>query len=312
MKKSAQIANFNVVFGQGERPMLDFFDTIIYPAFVSGISRSSGENEYLFKNVEIQNNNENYVLTGKIVKKTVLEIKSDLNSKGEPIEKDEKYSSAPYSSFVINLLNHRMIFMLNQKGSPTLSSFRSTVSYVIEEYIKQINKDLDENEKYEFAITNVVGIPSAGSMDELLENVEKVNKLTLKFYPLNGDMDYSEAFGLMTNDVRKELNCKTGSIVFNSPKSIDGIKRILEKAAGTIEPVINVVTKSNSKATLKDYEMSEKYDIEVQENDSFDKETEQLINKTSTINTLKFSNDKHAEIYMKNKVRIEKIINEKR
>lgn len=312
MKKSAQIANFNVVFGQGERPMLDFFDTIIYPAFVSGISRSSGENEYLFKNVEIQNNNENYVLTGKIVKKTVLEIKSDLNSKGELIEKDEKYSSAPYSSFVINLLNHRMIFMLNQKGSPTLSSFRSTVSYVIEEYIKQINKDLDENEKYEFAITNVVGIPSAGSMDELLENVEKVNKLTLKFYPLNGDMDYSEAFGLMTNDVRKELNCKTGSIVFNSPKSIDGIKRILEKAAGTIEPVINVVTKSNSKATLKDYEMSEKYDIEVQENDSFDKETEQLINKTSTINTLKFSNDKHAEIYMKNKARIEKIISEKR
>ena len=50
MKKSAQIANFNVVFGKGERPMLDFFDTIIYPAFVSGISRSSGENEYLFKN----------------------------------------------------------------------------------------------------------------------------------------------------------------------------------------------------------------------------------------------------------------------
>ena len=312
MKKSAQIANFNVVFGQGERPMLDFFDTIIYPAFVSGISRSSGENEYLFKNVEIQNNNENYVLTGKIVKKTVLEIKSDLDSKGELIEKDEKYSSAPYSSFVINLLNHRMIFMLNQKGSPTLSSFRSTVSYVIEEYIKQINKDLDENEKYEFAITNVVGIPSARSMDELLENVEKVNKLTLKFFPLNGDMDYSEAFGLMANDVRKELNCKTGSIVFNSPKSIDGIKRILEKAAGTIEPVINVVTKSKSKATLKDYEMSEKYDIEVQENDSFDKETEQLINKTSTINTLKFSNDKHVEIYMKNKGKIEKIISEKR
>lgn len=33
MKKNAQIANFNVVFGDEEKPMLDYFDTIILSCF---------------------------------------------------------------------------------------------------------------------------------------------------------------------------------------------------------------------------------------------------------------------------------------
>ena len=38
MIKNAQVANCNIVFGENERPMLEFFDTIIYPAMTSGIT----------------------------------------------------------------------------------------------------------------------------------------------------------------------------------------------------------------------------------------------------------------------------------
>ena len=88
MKKNAQIANFNVVFGDEEKPMLDYFDTIIYPAFNSDITKKSDDNEFMFKNIEIASTKDVYVLTGKIVKKTELEIKTDLNEKGELVEKD--------------------------------------------------------------------------------------------------------------------------------------------------------------------------------------------------------------------------------
>ena len=37
--KEAQVANFNVVFGENEEPMLNYFDTIIYPAFMSELKR---------------------------------------------------------------------------------------------------------------------------------------------------------------------------------------------------------------------------------------------------------------------------------
>ena len=312
MKKSAQVANFNVVFGENELPMLECFDTIVFPAFSSGITKKMGDNELLFKNIEITQNEKNYVLTGKIVKKTVLEVKSDLNEKGELVEKDEKYSAAPYSTFVINLRNHRMIYMPNQKGSPSLACFRSVVKHVLDTYIRQENSKLEEGKKLDYAVANVVGIPSARSMDELLDNVEKVNSLTLKFYPLNGDMDYTDAFGLLSNDIRKELDSKTGAITYNSPKSIVGIKNILAKAAGTIEPVIKVITKGKSKATLKDYELAEKYEIDVDEKKDFKEETKQLVEKTSEIETLKFTNDKHDDIYNRNKGKIIPFTNGKR
>lgn len=31
INKEAQVANFNVVFGENEEPMLQYFDTVIYP-----------------------------------------------------------------------------------------------------------------------------------------------------------------------------------------------------------------------------------------------------------------------------------------
>lgn len=304
-KRSAQVANFNIVFGDKEQPMLDFFDKIIYPAMNANISKVSDDNEYMFKNIEISKNKEDvYVLKGILVKKTILEIKSDLDEDGELIEKDEKYSAAPYSVFVVNLLNHRMIFMPNQKGSPSIANFRSTLKYVIDKYTNMQNKELDEEQKLEYALVNVVGIPSAKTMDELLGNVKRINSLTLRFYPLNGDIDYTEAFGILTTDMRKDVGCKNGEIVFKSPKSIEGIKKLLEKAAGTINPILQVVTKEGSKAKLKDYELSEKYELDFEENVDFETESEQLVDKMSSIAPLTFTNSEHDKIYKRNEEKI--------
>lgn len=304
-KKNAQVANFNIVFGDKEQPMLDFFDTIIYPAMTSNISRVIDDNKYMFKNIEIVKNEENiYVLKGILVKKTILEIKSDLDEEGELIEKDEKHSAAPYSVFVINLLNHRMIFMQNQKGSPTIPNFRSTLKYVIDAYINMKNKELSAEQKLDYALVNVVGIPSAKSMDELLDNVKKINSLTLRFYPLNGDIDYTEAFGILTTDMRRDVGCKNGEIIFKSPQSIDGIKKLLEKAAGTINPILRVITKEGSKAKLKDYELSEKYELDFEEDTDFEAESVQLMDKMSSIETLTFTNDEHNMIYKRNEEKI--------
>ena len=305
IKKNVQVANFNVVFGEDEHPMLDYFDTIIYPSMSSGISKKMSEDEYLFKNIEIdKNQKEYYVLRGIIVKKTILEIKSDLNEQGELIEKDEKHPSAPYSLFAINLLNHRMIFMPNQKGSPTLANFRSAVKYVINAYIKVKNKELDAEHKLDYALVNVVGIPSAHSMDALLKDVAKISSLTLRFYPLNGDIDYTEAFGFLTTDVRTELDCKNGEIIYKSPKSIEGVKKLLEKAAGTIDPILKVVTKGGSTARLKDYDLSEKYDLSFEEGIDIFAEEETLITKMASIATLNFVNDAHNSIYERNEEKI--------
>lgn len=117
-------------------------------------------------------------------------------------------------------------------------------------------------------------------------------------------MDFSEVFGVITRDMRDEVGSKNGEIVFKSPKSINGVKNVIEKAAGTIDPILQVTTKGKSKATLKDYELSEKYELEFNDNSDLEDESSQIINKMSTIDTLNFSNDAHQEIYERNKAKI--------
>lgn len=115
-KKRISVANFNAVFldGQNELPLLSYFDTLFMPALKSDYVRESGDSTFLLLNVNVVHDKQgDYVLVGNIVKKTILEVLSDLNEFGELVEKDDHYPSAPYSTFVIYLKNHRMIFAEN-------------------------------------------------------------------------------------------------------------------------------------------------------------------------------------------------------
>jgi len=301
VEKDAQIANFNVVIGEDEKPMLDYFDTFIYPAFVSNIKRKEKDAEYLFKGVEIvENRKKEYVLVGKIVKKTMLEVYSDIDEKGELIEKNERHSSAPYSTFAIFLKNHRMVLVPNQKGSPTLATFRSTVHKILSEYRKKENENRKEGDNIPNFDVKVVGIPSVRSILSVLRTVEKVNELTLRFYPLNGDLDLTGLFGTMTTDLRKVVGSKYGETVLKSPKNIEGIAKVLEDAAGTVEPIITVTTKEKSKLRLKETEFSERYKLQLKEGMEYSQENRDIINKTENFGVIEYTNEFHDDIYNRN------------
>lgn len=82
MGKNVAVANFNVTFGEDEKPLLEYFDSIIYPSFTSNIKRHyrymDDENTDIYSLIDVKIvdfGNENYVLTGKFVKETIVEIK---------------------------------------------------------------------------------------------------------------------------------------------------------------------------------------------------------------------------------------------
>ena len=311
MKVNAQVANFNVVFGDDEKPMLDYFDSVVYPAFKSDIMKNGKDGSYYFLHeIELMANKKgDMTIIGKIIKKTTLEIFSDLNDDGDLIEKEEHYSSAPYSTFVIYLRNHRMLFVPNQKGSPTLLNFKSTVAYILKQYISNYN--LENEKKLPYAIVNVVGIPSAKSMEELLKSAKKINSLTLKFYPLNGDLDFSQMFGMMANDLRRAVGSKTGQTVLNSPKSVDGIIDVLQQANGTIDPILKVTTSENSVVRLHDYHMTEKYGMDFDGQLTSEQKKEKIVNKADEIEMMQFTNDNHNQIYERNESKLKSFITKK-
>ena len=246
-KKKMCIANFNTVFekNDSEMPMLKYFDTIIMPAISSDYMKKYGDTKLFFDEISvIEDKDGEYILTGIIVKDTMLEVKYNYDyQEGRLIDKSGKYQSSPYSLFMIYLKNHRMILVRDQKGSPSLDNFRTLIKGAIDTYIRKTNIKLQKENKelLPIPLVNVVGISSDGDIASVLNDVEKVTKLSLKFYPLNGDgdTDLSEVLdGILKK--RRELGSSTGNINFNSPEKKDEICNFVEKLNGTMEPILYV------------------------------------------------------------------------
>lgn len=305
--KKVTVANFNTVFldennGDNEMPLLECFDTIVMPALRSGITRKVGDDEYIIMNISVsETKNGDYVLTGYIVKKTILERFSDLDREGNLIELDDKYSAAPYSLFVIYLKNHRMIFVENQKGSPRLSSFRSTIKYIIDTYVKRENAKLDDDtDKLPTPLVSVIGIPAQNSIEKELNGIKKIDELQLRFFPLNGDGDISfeNEISALSNGLRKNLGANNGKIIFNSPKKIDSVIELITRVNGTIEPVIKVTDANGAKKTIKNDKISENIKLKI-DGANLQEELDQSISAGLDIDSINVVSNDNEEIYNK-------------
>lgn len=306
--KRTFIANFNLVFyGKDEEPLLSHFNTILMPALTSKIKRTAGDSKYFLLDVDVQQTeDEEYVLKGLIVKQTVLEVKSDLDENGKLVEKDEKYPTAPFSMFVIYLKNHRMMYVQNQKGSPSLDNFKATIKYLLNAYVNKKNQELDE--ELPIPILNVVGIPMRKKLKEALEEVEKINQLCLRFYPLNGDIDYSGLFGGISKDIRRAADSKRADLILKSPKNINGVIDIVEKSGGTVKPIFEVTykdKKNGKKRTgkIKEEEISESMDIEI-EDENLENEITNIIKEGKKHASITYLSKDNEGIYENHKHKI--------
>lgn len=303
--KKVSVANFNVVFmtDTEEKPLLAYFDSIVMPAFNSGITKTTGDSQYLFMDVKIeQDSSMEYVLTGLIVKSTVLEIKSMFDEGGNLISRDDTYPTAPFSTFVIYLKNHRMLLIENQKGSPRLDSFRSTAKHVLDIYVRMRNSELEKNNQsmLPIPIVSIVGIPPRGGIAAQLKKAEKITKLTLKFYPLNGDgdIDFSAVMGGISNKLRRMVGSNRGEVMFLSPQNVDGVVEVVEQSEGTVEPVIRVRYPGNSgDSTIRIDQVSERRRMVVAGNNR-NEEMQNMIEQGREIESINYVSGENSNIYL--------------
>lgn len=294
------VANFNVVFGEKEEPLLNYFDTIVLPAFTSKFTRKKGDSDYVFLNTSIvEADKDDFVLTGIIVRETAIEIKSKFDNEGRLISTDELHPTAPYSLFIIYLKNHRMVLVKNQKGSPDLRSFSATVKYFFKTFIRKENVIRKESgmELLPYPMINIVGIPMKSSIEEALKKVSKINKLRLKFYPLNGDIDFSGLFEGMTTDLRKTVGSKTGYIDLNTPTSTDGIIEVLTAAQGTVNPVFSVTYPGRKTGTIRNKEISESMNIGIDTGTTVTETIKDIVNKSKDLESITTVSDGNQKTY---------------
>lgn len=271
--KKMTVANVNMVFGKQEEPMIYHIDDIIIPAMNGNNERKAGsKTRYFFEDVKVRKIKGEYVLAGLFIKDTVLEALSEYDDVTGLKHIDKRMSSAPFSLFMIFLRNHRMVLVKNQMGSPDIRNFRSALYEILNAYISKENeKRKQSNEEFLLRPMHiaVTGITTQYNVKEVLKDVEKVESLTLKFHPLNGEWDLDSLYGEVDN-VRKKTGSKTGKMIFNSPGNIDAVAEMIEESDGLAEPQMKVryrgdVSLSGTKrtATIKGSQISENMNVDI-------------------------------------------------
>lgn len=173
--------------------------------------------------------------------------------------------TAPYSRFIVFLKNHRMVLVRNETASPDTRSFQSTVRDILNQYVRNANRERSERDKLPIAIANIVDIPLKDSIADVLKNVNKVSWFKLRFFPLNNDLDP----GPLTQHIRedmKKVGSKTTNIVFNSPNSKDGISKMIAESSGLAVASLQIVDNTGEKRRVKEGSFSSTIKIEYEGN----------------------------------------------
>ena len=216
-----------------------------------------------------------------IIKNTELKRKTLLEN-GQITSSPYTMETSPYSRFVIFLDNHRLILVKNESDSPDTRSFESTVKEVVNRYIRAENrrrkKEMDrvKDSRAELlpkATIRVIDTPSEEEIKKVISEAYKIVSLTLNFFPLNNDDDPS---GLYEN-LRKELEnleSRTGRVTFNSPKSKEGVIKVLDQTNGLADPNLKIrdENKNERKISKKDFKIQERIPLAKdlsEENDTY-------------------------------------------
>ncbi|MHC1747454.1 MAG: hypothetical protein AB9856_03580 [Cellulosilyticaceae bacterium] len=298
-EKKMQFANFNITFGENNDPMLTHFEDIIFPAFTRGYMRGK-ENEYpqfSFSNVMIKEINEEYVLVGDYIKNTQYNVVTTMEG-GELVSSPADIPTAPYSRFIIFLKNHKMVLTKNESLSPDIRSFQATVRAVLSQYTYEKNKELKEkNCKLPIACTNIVDIPLKEDIEQVLEDVNKIKWVNLRFFPLNNDINPLPMAQAVENE-KKLLQSRIANVRFNSPQSKKGVQNMIEQTAGLAATTMEVEDRDGRIKKIKEGSFSSAQEIKLIGNISY-KDDETLCFKAKKNPIMNKTSEENISLYRK-------------
>lgn len=316
-EKVVTLANFNCVFEKSseedkkikeEHPMLEYFTSIVYPSLKNDVEKEEKKQEkqekekdktiLFFLDTEVkENENSGLYVIGKIVKATTLEVETIFNEKENKLEEvGRKHEAAPYSTFIIFLKNHRMLFIPNQKGSPTISNFRKLIEKNMRIKIKNHNSNSKENIRIKNF--NIFELPKKINLLNELKSFDKIKEFYLDIVPLNNDIYKNGLDDLEV--IRKALGSDKAQQSFKNPTNLDKVADAINETNGQAE--YGIIGRKNSGEKEKVYKndsFSEKVIVLLPEHNSNEDNEIFLIDKVLGDERIKVLSDSNNDIYTK-------------
>lgn len=245
--RKLEFGNYTLKFGE-DNVLLDLFDEIVMPSFLEMkfVRHLKDKGDYFFldtQTVVLDPNPESPVLgiIGRIVKNTKLRREQIFRTDGGIIEDKSELETAPSSTFLLILNNHRLILSKEVPGAPTIQNFQSTSQYCLteryKEYIseefeqakiaKEENPDLERvtkkslKEGLSSPNLRITPLSDKESLQAFVERLHHIDRVTIKLLPTNREEIDNDDFWADLGRRREEMNSLSAKVEFANKK--DGL-----------------------------------------------------------------------------------------
>ena len=271
--RKLEFGNYTLKFGEN-KVLLDLFNEIVMPSFfeMKYVRHLKGKGDYFFldtKIIVLDENPEAPVLgiSGRIVKNTKLKRDQIFRTDGGIIEDKSELETAPSSTFLLILNNHRLILSKEVPGAPTIQNFQSTSQYCLnarhKQYIseqfesakkaKEKNSDLARvtkkslKENLPSPILRITPLSDKESLQAFVKRLHHIDRVTIKLLPTNREEIDNDDFWSDLGRRREEMNSSSAKVEFSNKK--DGLdNEIVFNQANSASSL------GNSEITFKGYD----------------------------------------------------------
>lgn len=233
--RNLNFANFICHFGE-KHEMLDLAEEIIIPAFMSPLKRKYSDTVYFFLDVALLDLGSAMApvaaLAGRLVKDTQIKREQILQD-GALVPNKRSMASAPSAFFILVLNDHKLVYMPETKGAPSIEAFRATAQRFVSEKHKSFANNLYQGakrhdssvtrntilEKYPMPIIEVVPLSSEASLDSFIDQFEVLSEIRVRLIDPNGELDNDELFDDLQQS-KDLLGAKTTEVLHRNPKGM--------------------------------------------------------------------------------------------
>jgi len=247
--KRLEFGNYTLNFGE-KKVMLDLFEEVVMPSFheMKYVRSLKDKGDYFFldtKLIKLDEVDGEPVLgvSGRIVKNTKLRRDQIFRADGGIIEDRSELETAPSSTFLLVLNNHRLILCKEVPGGPTIQNFQSTSQYCLREShklfvknsvdaakkLKEKNPSIERVTKIGFYNENpipmlrITPLADSETLKDYVGRFGHIDKVTIKLMQTNREEIDNDDFWSDFGRRREELNSSAAKVEFtNTKEGLDG------------------------------------------------------------------------------------------
>ena len=255
-KSSHELEIANVTCKFGNMDMLDLYDETVEPAFFTPMKRKYGDTKLFFHQVEYVKLDESVLaIAGRFVKDTILESEQIFEN-GELKKESETLPSSPSSLFVLILNSHRLLFVREHRGSPTVGTFGTTLARFLKirhfGFLKAKSKEIDPEtgrrrafkellRLYPYPTLDVVPVASRESLSQFIHRFHTLERIKIKLLPTNSELDNGPLFKGI-RDAGDRIHSQTTALNYENKKGL--------KKGEAIDQLSEAVKQGNHELTL--------------------------------------------------------------